>query len=227
MSNLDFPIPPLNRATQENYMIMFDVEKNPDEDETGPKTTHLRWLLATIEKELFVHAIIEGIANNAPNIEPSCPVCLEDYITPSEETVPGSGKGSQLNEKPLKLYCGHVLGHMCFHRIMNMQDGWKRKCPLCRSHIHTFQSKPPLLYSGISLIHRNGRWNMLGGLYCAIRLFICINLIKPEIPEALYIWVHSPVLEQLVCGAQTKEEMLYIDIMRWAVDGYYRNVMAG
>lgn len=226
MSDLGCPIPPLNRETQENYMIMFDVEENPYEDETGPKTTHLRWLLDRIEKELLVYAIIDGIANNSSNFEPSCPVCLEDYITPSEETVPRSGKRSQLNEKPLKLYCGHVLGHKCFHRIMKLQGGGNRKCPLCRSHIHTFHSNPPLLYSKIPLIHRNGQWSMLGGLCCAIRLFICINLTQPEISEALHMWVYSPLLEQLVCGGPTQEEVLYIAIMRWAVDRYCRKVMA-
>lgn len=226
MSNLGCPIPHLNQEIQKNYMVMFDVEENPYEDETGPKTTHLRWLLDTVEKELLVYAITEGIAKNVSNIEPFCPVCLEHYITPSDGTILRSGKGSQLNEKPLKLSCGHVLGHNCFHRIMNLQGGGNRKCPLCRSHIHTFQSNPPLLYSEVPLIHRNGQWNMLGGLCCAIRLFICINLTKPEIPEALYMWVHSPLLEQLVCGGQTHEEVLYIAIMRWAVDGYCRKFMA-
>lgn len=222
MSSLGCPIPPLNREVQEKYMIMFSKEENLDTGEPEPtKTTPLRWILNMLERQLLVDAITKGIAENTPNFEPSCPVCLEDYVTPGEEATSGSEKSSQLNEKPLKLYCGHVFGHKCFHRMIDLQGEGSRKCPLCRSHIHYFHSNPPLLHSGFPLIHRNGLWDLCGGLCCAIRLFICINHTKPETYEALYEWVHSPLLKQLVSVGQTQDEVLYIAILRWAVDHFY------
>lgn len=228
MSNLECPIPPLNRQVQKKYMIMSAEQENPSEARTVPKTTPLRWLLDKIEKKLLLHTITERIAENTSDFEAFCPVCLEDYITPGEDAISGSGKACQLNEKPLKLHCGHVLGHRCFYRIMSLPGGGVlvHKCPLCRSCIYTFDSHPPLLCSNIPLIHEDGQWDIFVGLCCAIRLFICINLTQPETHEALYEWVHSPLLEQIVLEGQTQEEVLYIAIMRWAVDGYCREQKA-
>lgn len=225
MSDLGLPIPPLNKQIQENYMIAFDLEKNPHKDETGPKTTPLRWLLSNLEKQILIHAIAEDIAENTSNFEPFCPVCLEDYITPSEETIPGSGKASQLNEKPLKLHCGHVIGHSCFSKIMKPTEE-VHKCPLCRCHIYPIHKNPPLLHSKIPFIDRKRQWSISGGFCCAIRLFICINSTKPETLEALKEWVHSQLLEDLILEEQTDEEVLYILIMRWAVDGFYDEITA-
>lgn len=229
MSSLGFLIPPLNREVQEKYMIMFTVEENPDTGEPGPtKTTPLRWILNTIERKLLFDAITKGIAEKKSDFEASCPVYCEDYVKPGGVAISGPGKASRLiNEKPLKLYCGHVLGHKCFHRMINLQGKGNHKCPLCRCHIHSLHSSTPLFQSDFPLILTNGVGNLFGGLSSAIKLFISVNLTEPETHEALYEWVHRPVFEHLASVEQTREEVLYIAVVRWAVNEWCRAMKSG
>lgn len=230
MPNLGLPIPPLDKMVQKDHIILFDAEKNPHKEETGSKTTSLRFFLSRAEKKILMDAVAEDIAKNTSDFEAFCPVCLEDYITPGEEAILGPEKASQLNEKPLKLYCGHVLGHNCFKQMMNMTGGDVRKCPICRRHIDPSHKNPPLLHNKIPFIDRNGEPNFSGGLCCAIRLFICTNPTEPETLQALNEWMHSQLLEDYLLEVQTEEKKLYIVVMRWAVSVLYgetKEMLAG
>lgn len=198
MSNLGYPIPPLNQQVQENYMTIIAISgENSITGELGPsRTTPLRWMLNRLEKQFLVNALTKADDENTSYSEVCCPVCLEDYMTFGVKTTIGSNHAIQLHEKPLKLQCGHLIGINCLHMIINLKGGGKGKCPLCRCQIHESISK-------ISLFLKNGQSDLFGGLCCAIRLYLCINSTTPETPEALNEWIHRPLLEQLIFKGYT------------------------
>lgn len=201
--------------------IIAAMGENSITRELGHKrTTPLRWILNKLEKQHLVDGLTKSNDENTSYPEACCPVCLEDFMTPGLKAIPGSNKAIQLHEKPLKLQCGHIICINCLHMIINLKGGGERKCPLCRRQIHKSISTIPLFLS-------DGQSDILGGLCCAIRLYICINPTKPETPKALNEWIHSPLLEQLIDEGQAPEEQLYITIMKDAVKYYYSSFKGG
>lgn len=217
-------IPPVNRQAQENYEVTVAVEEDP---ETGVRvvvgSTPLRLLLDSLEKILFM----ETLPQTTSDPEASCPVCFETYlISPvpregggqeqEEARIPGRAEeqaeeeqASQLmiNEKPLQLVCGHIIGKKCLRRMFDQARLAKRACPLCRHEIETSIEHIPLA-------HGNGRPDVAGALCCAIRLYLRINVTKPETHEALHEWVHTQCLQEEL----SPEKQAYFAIMKAAVE---------
>lgn len=200
-------VPPVNRQVQENYEIIVAVEEDP---ETGVRvevrSTPLRLLLDSLEKILFMETLPCANVGTTSAPDASCPVCFENYKIPGEEAIPGAEQASQLNEKPLKLKCGHIIGKKCLRRIFDQARLSKRACPLCRHQIKTSISHIPL-------VHSDGRSDIAGALCRAIRLFLRKNLTKPETHEALNEWVHTQYLQEL-----TPEKRAYFNMMKYAVE---------
>lgn len=207
MSSRRSNIPPVNRQVQENYEVTVAVEDDP---ETGARvevgSTPLRLLLDSLEKILYLETLTDINAETTSNHEVSCPVCFENYQMPRERAIPGAEHANQPNEKPLKLECGHIIGKNCLRRMMDQSCLAKRVCPLCRHKIKTSIGHIPLA-------HSNGKPDLVGALCCAIRLYLRINLTKPETHEALNEWVHSQFLQE-----ETPEKQAYFAIMRTAVE---------
>lgn len=92
MSNLECPVPPLNRLVQENYMTM--IAATGEDSITGElghtRTTPLRWILNKLEMQLLVNSLTKTNDENTSYPETFCPVCLEDYMTPGLKVIPGS-----------------------------------------------------------------------------------------------------------------------------------------
>lgn len=210
MSNRGRTIPTVNRQVQENHTIIVGVEEDP---ETGEQvevgSTPLRWLLDSLDKILFVETLTEAGAEITSDPEASCPVCFENYKKPLQEEVPESGQANQVNEKPLKLECGHIIGKNCLRGMIDLKCLGKRKCPLCRCKIRTSIRHIPLA-------HSDGQPDIAGALCCAIRLYLCTNPNKPETHEALNEWVHSPPPPPQ--RERTAEQQAYFAIMRNAVE---------
>lgn len=204
MSSRRSNIPPVNRHAQENYEVTVAVEDDP---ETGARvevgSTPLRLLLDSLEKILYLENLTDTNAETTSDPEASCPICFENYKIPREEAIPGA---EQANEKPLRLECGHVIGKKCLRRMMDQAFLAKRVCPLCRHKIKTSVGHIPLA-------HSDGKPDIVGALCCAIRLYLRINLTKPETHEALNEWVHSQFLQE-----NTPEKQAYFAIMRSAVE---------
>lgn len=205
-------IPPVNRQAQENYEVTVAVEEDP---ETGVRvvvgSTPLRLLLDSLEKIIFMETLLCTNAETTSDPEASCPVCFETYEIPrgeeEEAIIPGAAEqASQLNEKPLQLKCGHIIGKKCLRRMFDQARLAKRACPLCRHEIETSIGHIPLA-------HSNGRPDVAGALCCAIRLYLRINLTKPETHAALNEWVHTQCLQEM-----TPEKHAYFAIMKAAVE---------
>lgn len=207
MSSRSSDVPPVNRQAQENYEVTVAVEEDP---ETGVRvevsSTPLRLLLDSLEKILYMETLPRANVEITSDPEASCPVCFENYKIPREAAIPGAEQASQLNEKPLKLKCGHIIGKKCLRRMFDQARLAKRACPLCRDQIETSVDHIPLA-------HSDGRPDIAGALCCAIRLYLRINLTKPETHEALNEWVHTQFLQEL-----TPEKRAYFAIMNAAVE---------
>lgn len=207
MSNRSSGIPPVNRQVQENYEVTVAVEEDP---ETGVRvvvgSTPLRLLLDSLEKILYMETLPCPNVETTSDPETSCPVCFENYKTPREEAIPEAEQANRLNEKPLKLECGHIIGKNCLRRMFDQARLAKRACPLCRHEIETSSGHIPLA-------HSNGRPDIAGALCCAIRLYLRINLTKSETHEALNEWVHTQYLQEC-----TTEKHAYFAIMKAAVE---------
>lgn len=90
MSNLECPIPPLNRLVQENYMTM--IAATGEDSITGElghtRTTPLRWILNKLEKQLLDNSLTKTNDENTSYPETFCSVCLEDHMTTGVEGNP-------------------------------------------------------------------------------------------------------------------------------------------
>lgn len=230
MSSQSGDIPPVNRQVQENYEVTVAVEEDP---QTGVRvvvgSTPLRLLLDSLEKMIFMETLAsatnvddETTKSSSSDPDASCPVCFETYKIPrddkhehkdenEEATINPRGAeqaASQLllNEKPLKLKCGHIIGKKCLRRMFDQARLAKRVCPLCRHEIETSSGHIPLA-------HSNGRPDIAGALCCAIRLYLRINLTKPETHEALNEWVYTQSLQE-----SEPEKHAYFAIMKAAVE---------
>lgn len=95
MSNLEYPIPPLNRLVQENYMTMIAAtgENSITGDLGHKRKTPLRWILNKLEKQLLVNSLTKINDANTSYPEICCPLCLEDYMTPGLKVIPGPYNG--------------------------------------------------------------------------------------------------------------------------------------
>lgn len=88
---------------------------------------------------VYVETLTKGYAETASDPEASCPVCLENYKKPDEETVmAGAERASQQTEKPLKIGCGHIIGIKSLRDIVNLTNKRTPRCPLCRRRIYTW-----------------------------------------------------------------------------------------
>jgi hypothetical protein len=59
----------------------------------------------------------------------TCFICVVRYGVPSSE-----GEGSP--EKPIQINfgnCHHIFGHHCLRQLIDGQESWSNKCPLCRT----------------------------------------------------------------------------------------------
>lgn len=200
-------VPPVNRQVQENYEVTVAVEEDP---ETGVRvevsSTPLRLLLDSLEKIIYMETLPRADVETTSDPEASCPVCFENYKIPREEAIPGAEQASQLNEKPLKLKCGHIIGKKCLRRMFDQARLAIQACPLCRHQINTSSGHIPLA-------HSNGRPDIAGALCFTIRLYLRINLTKPETHEALNEWVHTQYLQEW-----TPRKRAYFAIMKAAVE---------
>lgn len=233
MSSRSGDIPPVNRQVQENYEVKFAVGEDPA---TGFRvvvgSTPLRLLLDSLEKIISLETLASAKnvdeTTTSPSLsdaDASCPVCFETYKIPcndkdehkdgNEEAIINPRRAEQaaaasqqlvLNEKPLKLKCGHIIGKKCLRRIFDQARLAKRACPLCRHEIETSSSHIPLA-------HSNGRPDIAGALCCAIRLYLRISLTKPETCEALNEWVHTQSPQEWELDKQA-----YFAIMKAAVE---------
>ncbi|KAG7001522.1 hypothetical protein G7Y79_00031g066370 [Physcia stellaris] len=65
-------------------------------------------------------------------VDGSCCICLEEYYQTSAEG------GEVLNDRPLRLGCGHVVGGDCLERLFGPKE-WAdmevSSCPLCRAKV--------------------------------------------------------------------------------------------
>lgn len=226
-------IPPVNRQAQENYEVTVAVEEDLG---TGVRvvvgSTPLRLLLDSLEKMIFMERLesanVDDETTTSFDPDASCPVCFENYKIPRDDkdehehekaaTINHGGGTEQaaaaaaaiqpllLNEKPLKLKCGHIIGKKCLRRMFDQARLAKRACPLCRHEIETSSGHIPLA-------HSNGRPDIAGALCCAIRLYLRINLTKPETHEGLNEWVHTQCLQEW-----EPEKTAYFAIMKAAVE---------
>lgn len=207
MSSRRNNVPLVNRQVQENYEVRVAVQDDP---ETGARvevgSTPLRLLMDSLEKILYLETLLDGNTETTSDPEATCPVCFENYKTLSEAAISGAEQASQLYEKPVKLNCGHIIGKKCLRRMIDQACLAKRACPLCRHQIKTSIGHIPLA-------HSDGKPDIAGALCCAIRLYLRINIIKPETHDALNEWVHSQFLQE-----GTPEKQAYFAIMRAAVE---------
>lgn len=214
-------VPPLNQQFRAYYLIMDPFNLQHPGEQGLLQLTPLRWLLDILEDIIYVKTLAD--ANGADIIsDPKayCPVCLETYKIPGEETaMSGTGHGSQLqrNGRPLKLECGNVICKACLREIIHTKHGGGPKCPLCRDWIHKTLSVIPLVRN------RDREPDIVGLLCCAIRLYILFNPAGPETHEELAEWLHCPTF----VGQTPKEHALFTKV-RNAVDiwkGFGEKVM--
>lgn len=152
MSSQSGDIPPVSRQVQENYEVTVAVEEDP---QTGVRvvvgSTPLRLLLDSLEKMIFMETLAsatnaddETTTSSSSDPDASCPVCFESYkITRDDkhehkdenEEATINPRGAEqaasqllLNEKPLKLKCGHMIGKKCLRRMFDQARLAKRVC---------------------------------------------------------------------------------------------------
>lgn len=210
MSNPRSTIPAVSHQVQDNYMVVVGVEEDPETGETVVVgSTPLRWILDSLEKILFVETLSGADAETTSDPEASCPVCLENYKIPRQEVAPGSSEQAIqiINEKPLKLECGHIIGKKCLRQMIHPQCLGKRECPLCRHPMHTN-------IRDIPLAHSDGKPDIVGALCCAIRLYLHIDSPKLETHAALNEWLNANPPARV----RTPEEQACFVIMRNAVE---------
>lgn len=187
-------VPALNYQAQANFIFPVAIVPDPV---TGLPTlaysTPLRWLLFNVEKVLFVDFLPSAEAAITSNPEYTCPVCQQTYFTtPSEATETTTESDHQqrvLNERPLELRCGHVIGRTCLHTILAHNERRYRHCPVCQDPIYVCR------FIDTILVPTRNTWpDLLAVIRCAVRLYMLIDeASRPETHEALRSWMRSPL----------------------------------
>jgi hypothetical protein len=59
-----------------------------------------------------------------------CSICVVPYGDPSPDEDGRTDNSIQFNFGT----CHHIFGHRCLRQLIDCQEAWNNKCPLCRTH---------------------------------------------------------------------------------------------
>lgn len=147
--------------------------------------------------------------NAAPAPGHECPICYTPYLTISSQEKPGGSQG--LQEIPVRLPCGHILGLICIHRLAwNANASTCVVCPFCRaSHNHV-----PISPEGT-------RDKLAKCMWVTLEIFLRRHAgwIDFEDMEAVLEWAHDDRLLREDVPEEEKREAIKFAIECWAKIG--------